>query len=168
MTRQRLFYWGFIASLALNAFFITGFLTHALHDRHGPFGPPGPPGAQGMPMADRMVEELAQTLSEPDATILKQAYNAQREVILADLTATDKMLESVRGVLAAEPFDPEQLRSAMAQGFQARQKLETDIGEVAISTLGKISADGRRRILSFDRRHGPPRDHSGPQDGPPR
>ena len=168
MNRQRLFYWGFIASLALNAFFITGFLTHALHDRHGPFGPPGPSGAQGMPMPDRMVEELAQTLSEPDAAILKQAYNAQREVILGDITASDKVLESLRGQLAAEPFDPEQLRATMAQGFQARQKLESDVGEIAISTLGKISADGRRRILSFDRRHGPQRDHRGPQDGPPR
>jgi uncharacterized membrane protein len=167
MNRQRLFYWGFIASLALNAFFITGFITHALHDRHGPFGPPGPPGAPGMPMPDRMVEDLAQTLSEPDATILKQAYNAQRDVILADLAATEKMPESVRTLLAAEPFDPDQLRAALAQGFQARQKLETDISEIAATTLGKISADGRRRILSFDRRHGPPRDHRGPQDPPP-
>ena len=70
MNRQRLTYWGLIASLALNAFFITGFVAHALHDRHGPFGPPGP---SGMPMPDRMVEDLAQNLSGPDAAILKQA-----------------------------------------------------------------------------------------------
>jgi hypothetical protein len=159
MNRQRLFYWGLIASLALNAFFITGFLAHAMHDRHSLFGPAGP---QGMPTPDRMVDELAQSLSEPDAAILKQAYSAQRDVILADLAATEKMPESVRTILGAEPFDPDQLRAAMAQGFQARQKLETDVGELAAGTLGKISADGRQRILSFDRRHGPPREHREP------
>ena len=77
------------------------------------------------------------------------------------------MPESVRAVLAAEPFDPDQLRTALAQGFQARQKLETDIAEIAAGTLSKMSADGRQRILSFDRRHGPPRDHRPPQDPPP-
>jgi uncharacterized membrane protein len=130
--------WLLILSLAINLLLIG--IVGVWVARSFFRGPPPPPEF------GRMVERMSHRLSDADAASLRGAYDAHRMQIEKLTNNVRDSRRNVRRVLEAEPFDPNNLQSAMDAVRSARSAVEEEIQGVMRDGAAKMSRDGRRRL----------------------
>ncbi|MGY4801238.1 periplasmic heavy metal sensor [Teichococcus aerofrigidensis] len=126
------------ASLALNL--VLGYLLQA--------------GPQRGPDVDRAQARIERVLSEPDRLVFHRAMEAGRPEFQAALREHRQGRPAVAEALAAEPFDPEALRAAMAQSRARWQSFSTSFENSMIQGFAAMSPEGRRRVAEDMRGRG--------------
>ncbi|MEI6556916.1 MAG: periplasmic heavy metal sensor [Rhodospirillaceae bacterium] len=139
--------WGLPLSLAFNVFLIA---VIGVHEWHRPHGPPGP---------GRMMEDIARSLPEADAAILRQRFAAE-PLLRTPFRDGRDMMTPVREAMRAEPFDPAALEAAFGGLHQDRSRFDQALERALITAATAMSPEGRRRLADH---RGPP----GPPPGPP-
>lgn len=141
MTNSKPWMWLLVASLALNVFLGVALGTQFFR---GPRNPPRPEG---------MLLDMAESLPEADARILRQALEARRSELPTDEN-TKRRFDEMRAVLSAEPFDPEAFARVSSE-FRARHERNGQIlGEVLVDAVTRMSPKGRKALAD---RPPPPR-----------
>jgi Spy/CpxP family protein refolding chaperone len=148
--------------LALNAFLLA---VIAVHETHRPPWPPGGPHGPGGP--HHIVDRLAGLLSEPDATVLRQAFAAEPLLARSPRQAMGDDRQRMRAALRAEPFDPAALAAAVERGHSERDTFDQAIGRALIKAATALSPEGRRVLAEHGGPPGPPPEHGGPPEPPP-
>lgn len=126
------------ASLALNL--VLGYLLQA--------------GPQRGPDVERAQARIERVLSEPDRLVFHRAMEAGRPEFQAALREHRQGRPAVAEALAAEPFDPEALRAAMAQSRARWQSFSTSFENSMIQGFAAMSPEGRRRVAEDMRGRG--------------
>lgn len=147
MTNSKPWLWLLVASLALNVYFGAVVGTHFFRDPRGPGPGPGP-GRPGM-----MILDMAGSLPEPDARILRQAYEAHKSQF-PDEPGQPRGFERMREILAADPFDLEAFLKEESEFRANRAREGAVIGTILAEALPKMSDEGRKRLA--DHRPPPP------------
>lgn len=141
MTNLKPWMWLLVASLALNVFLGVALGTHFFR---GPKAPPRPEG---------MLLDMAESLPEADARILRQALEARRSELSTDENPK-RRFDEMRAVLLAEPFDPEAF-SRVSSEFRAKHERNGQIiNEILIEAVTRMSPEGRKALAN---RPPPPR-----------
>ena len=137
--------WGFALSLALNIFLLT---VIGVHEWHRPHGPPDPRG---------MLEDIARSLPEADATILRRAFAADPALQQSPFRKDMDPMAALRQLLRAEPFDPQAFAAALHALHQDRNRFDQALEQALVAAATAMSPEGRRRLA----------DHRGPPGPPP-
>jgi uncharacterized membrane protein len=155
--------WLLPVSLAVNLFFAIVAI------RHQPFLHPHPPGPRDV------VGFLKANLSPADAAIMQQSFASHAAALAEVERGNQQFQDKVRSALTATPFDPEQLRGALADGRALHKAMEDSMAGAFVDAASKISPEGRAKLAASQapggfRRHGPPPDGfrgPPPPDGEP-
>ena len=132
--------WLLIGSLALNLFFIGTIGTLAV--RH--YVMPGQPAATERPRtAAGRIERLAAPLPPADA---EKPRATEAEEARA---ALNRAFERIQGALRKEPFDPAQLRAALAEVRATRPVYELVMQEIYLAAAGAMSPEGRAKLADW-------------------
>jgi uncharacterized membrane protein len=132
-----------LVSLALNLFFVGAWA--ALAWRHH-FGPPHG-GAGGSPAT--RIERLAAGLPAADAEKLRSEMRARAGKLDAATGAFRRAQMHVREALRGEPFNPDVLRSAMADARAARLAVDEAIQDVIAAASAQMAPEGRRKLADW-------------------
>lgn len=135
MTNTKPWMWLLVASLALNVFLGVTVGTHFF--REPPKGPPPRPGM--------MILDMADTLPEDDARILRQAFDAHRHEFPQDFDPA-RGFERMRKILTAEPFDLEAFLRMESEFRANREREGATIGAILSESLPKMTPEGRKRM----------------------
>lgn len=130
-------------SLAVNAFL--GAL--ALMQWHRP--PPPPP--------ESMVEDMARPLPAADADLLRQSFARHLPPSDRRPPPFEDMLIGLRAALAADPFDPERLRTVFREGRAGRDRMDDAMEAAVVEAAARMSAAGRHRLAEWRPMPPPPR-----------
>ena len=137
--------WVLPVSLAVNVFLLT---VIAVHEWRRPHGPPNP---------RRMVEDIASSLPEADATVLRQTFAAEPELQQDPFKGGADTMASLRKVLRTEPFDPVAFAAEFHKLHERRDRFEQALDRALQTAVATMSPEGRRRLA----------DHRGPPGPPP-
>lgn len=129
--------WVLLASLCLNVAF-AGYLARPW------LQPSWQPGA----MPGRMTERIAARLPKEDADILWQIYRAREPEIRALQADYMVALLKTMRVVGQTELDKPALRAAIDDARAKRIKIGETVTEVFTETLDRISAKGRRQLVS--------------------
>jgi uncharacterized membrane protein len=133
----RVLRWAFLASLALNVFFIGASATHAVRnqiDTSGHFKP-------GLKL-DAMVA----TLPPADGAKLRAALDADMDKVGVALTAYRDAQARARAALQGEPFDSPAFDQALADIRAKRQVLQQTLQAVVSKAAPTMSPEGRKQL----------------------
>lgn len=133
--------WLLLASLALNLFFIGVAVAIAVR------GPAPPP--RWDPNVFVRVERIAATLPQADATILRDAMQANHAAIDNAQTKYHTARENIHAALREDPFKIEDLRAAMAETRAARQAYDQVIQGVFADVAAEMSPTARRAVANW-------------------
>jgi uncharacterized membrane protein len=135
--------WLLIGSLALNLFFIG--TIGALAVRH--YVMPAQPAATERPRtAASRIERLAAPLPPADADTLRATFRPRASEAEEARAALNRAFERVQAALRNEPFDPVQLRAALAEVRTTRPAYELAMQEIYLAAAGAMSPEGRARL----------------------
>src|SRR5215218_3548594 len=135
--------WLLVGSLALNLFFVG--TIGALAVRH--YLMPAPQTSTERPRtAAGRIERLAAPLPAADAEKLRAAFRARETAAEGARDTLNRAFERVQSVLRTHPFDPAQLRAALADARTARPAYEQVMQEIYLSAATTMSAEGRARL----------------------
>ena len=137
--------WVLPVSLAVNVFLLT---VIAVHEWQRPHGPPNP---------RRMVEDIAKSLPEADAAVLRQTFAAEPELQRDPFKAGADLMAPLRKALRSEPFDPEAFAAEFHKFHEQRDRFEQALDRALLTAVAAMSSEGRRRLA----------DHRGPPGPPP-
>ena len=144
MTHTKPWMWLLVASLALNVFLGVTVGTHFFREP-----PKGPPARPGMFLLD-----MAESLPEDDARILRQAFEAHKGEFPGDM-GPPHGFDRMRDALVAEPFDLEAFLRMESEFRANREREGAVIGLALAEALPKMSPEGRKRLAAHPPR--PPR-----------
>jgi uncharacterized membrane protein len=145
--------WLLIGSLALNLFFIG--TVGALALRH--YVMPAQPAATERPRtAAARIERMAAPLPPADAEKLRATFRARAAEAEDARTALNRAFERIQAALRKEPYDPAQLRTALAEVRAMRPAYELVMQEIYLAAAGVMSAEGRARLADWP----PPRQNT--------
>ena len=130
--------------MLVNAFLL-GVGTQLLDHHHDHPPPPDP---------DQMIAEMSQHLDPPDARILRQAFEKQRQALEEDHSPQD-MHRKVRDALRAEPFDANQLQAVFDNEERHHKDHGAAIGHMIVEAASNMSPEGRHRLAEFRPGPGP-------------
>lgn len=135
--------WLLVGSLALNLFFIGTIGALAL--RHYVVAPQ--PAATERPRtAAARIERLAAPLPTADADKLRIAFRAREGVAEGARDTLNRAFDHIQAALRAQPFDPAQLRAALAEARAARPGYEQVMQEIYLAAATTMSAEGRVKL----------------------
>ena len=135
--------WLLVGSLALNLFFIG--TVGALAVRH--YVMPAQPSAIERPRtAAARIERLAAPLPAADAQKLRDAFRAREAGAEAARDTLNRAFDRANAVLRAQPFDPAQLRTALADMRAARPGYDQVMQEIYLAAASAMSAEGRAKL----------------------
>jgi uncharacterized membrane protein len=135
--------WLFVGSLALNLFFVG--TIGALAVRH--YVMPVPPATTERPRtAAARIDRLAAPLPAADAEKLRTAFRAREAAAEGARDTLNRAFERVQTVLRTQPFDPAQLRAALADVRTARPAYEQVMQEIYLSAATDMSPEGRAKL----------------------
>ena len=135
--------WLLVGSLALNLFFIG--TVGALAVRH--YLMPAQPSATERPRtAAARIERLAAPLPAADAQKLRDAFRAREAGAEAARDTLNRAFDRANAVLRAQPFDPAQLRAALAEVRAARPGYDQVMQEIYLAAATAMSAEGRAKL----------------------
>jgi uncharacterized membrane protein len=138
--------WLLVASLALNLFFIG--TIGALAIRH--YATPVQPAATERPRtAAARIERLAAALPSADADKLRAAFRARETAAEGAREALNRAIERIQSGLRAQPFDPAQLRVAMAEARALRPPYEQVMHEILVAAAEAMSQEGRVKLADW-------------------
>jgi uncharacterized membrane protein len=146
MLEDRSSRWLLVGSLALNLFFV-GTLG-ALAVRHYVMAAPQAATERPRTAAAR-IERLAAPLPAADAEKLRAAFRAREAVAEGARDTLNRAFERMQGVLRAQPFDPAQLRAALADVRAARLPYEQVMQEIYLAAATAMSPEGRARLTDW-------------------
>ena len=132
--------WLLLGSLALNLFFIGWVVAMAIRQ------PPAPVWDRNVFVR---VERLAATLPAADAAILRSEIDASRQQLDGAQNRYRDSQREIRAAIRSEPYNPEAVRSAMAQTRAARQAFDQMIQGVFVEATTKMSAAGRKAVADW-------------------
>jgi uncharacterized membrane protein len=133
--------WILFVSLALNVFLLgawaaQGWRHYALANR-APLNPAG------------RIERLAEALPPADAEKLRTEFRAHQGKVETAVTLFRQAQRRMGEALRAEPFNPEALRTAMAEARAARGQLDAALQEVIASAVATMTPEGRRNLADW-------------------
>lgn len=131
-----------LVSLALNLFFVGAWAALAWRHHFGPHH-----GGGGTPAA--RIERLAAALPAADAEKLRGEMRARAGKLDAATGAFRRAQMHVREALRAEPFNPDALRSAMADARAARLTVDEAIQDVIAAASAQMAPEGRRKLADW-------------------
>jgi uncharacterized membrane protein len=136
----RLLRWAFLASLAINLFFIGVSATHAVRNQ---IDTPGhfKPGLR--------LDAMVATLPPADGAKLRAALDADMDKVGSALGAYRDAQAIARAALQAEPFDAAALERALADIRAKRAVLQQNLQAVVSKAAPEMSADGRKRLADW-------------------
>jgi uncharacterized membrane protein len=138
--------WLLIGSLALNLFFIGTIGSLAVRQ----YLMPAQPAAGERPRtAAARIERLAAPLPAADAEQLRTAFRARATAAESARDALNAALEHLQGALRMQPFDPAQLRAALAEIRTARPMYEQVMGEIYLTGASAMSPEGRIKLADW-------------------
>ena len=138
--------WLLVGSLALNLFFI-GTLG-ALAVRH--YVLPTQPAATERPRtAAARIDRLAAPLPAADAEKLRAAFRAREAPAESARDTLNRAFERMQAALRAQPFDPAQLRTALADVRMARPAYEQVMQEIYLAGASAMSPEGRIKLADW-------------------
>ena len=138
--------WLLIGSLALNLFFIG--TVGSLAVRH--YVIPGQPAAtERQRTAAARIERMAAPLPPDDAEKLRATFRARAAEAEDARTALNRAFERIQAALRREPFDPAQLRVALAEVRSTRPAYELVMQEIYLAAAGAMSPEGRARLADW-------------------
>src|SRR5262249_36981603 len=110
-------------------------------------------GPSSPPTYDRdvfvRVERLSATLPAKDGAILKSLVEANRNAIYEAQRSHRAAQNTIRDALRQEPFDPQAMRTAMAQTRAARQTFDQVIQGVIAGAASEMSPAGRNALADW-------------------
>jgi uncharacterized membrane protein len=143
MLEDRSSRWLLVGSLALNLFFVG--TIGALAVRH--YVMPAPQAAAERPRtAAARIERLAAPLPAADAEKLRVAFRAREAAAEGARDTLNRAFERMQAALRAQPFDPAQLRVALADVRAARPPYEQVMQEIYLAAATAMSPEGRARL----------------------
>lgn len=138
--------WLLVCSLALNLFFIGTIGSLAVRR----YVMPAQPAATERPRtAAARIERLAAPLSAADAEKLRAAFRVRETAAENARGAVNTALEHLQGALRMQPFDPVQLRAALAEIRTARPVYEQVMGEIYLNGASAMSPEGRIKLADW-------------------
>jgi uncharacterized membrane protein len=138
--------WLLIGSLALNLFFIG--TVGALAVRH--YVVPVQPAATERPRtAAARIERLAAPLPPADAEKLRATFRPRAAEAEDARAALNRAFERIQTALRKEPFDPAQLRTALAEVRTTRPAYELVMQEIYLAAAGAMSPEGRAKLADW-------------------
>lgn len=135
--------WLLVGSLALNLFFIGTLGALAL--RHYVM-PAQQTAAERPRTAAARIERLAAPLPVADADKLRIAFRAREGAAEGARDTLNRAFERVQAALRAQPFEPAQLRAALAEVRAVRPAYEQAMQEIYLAAAITMSAEGRARL----------------------
>jgi uncharacterized membrane protein len=138
--------WLLVGSLALNLFFVGTIGALAL--RH--YVMPAPQAAAERPRtAAARIERLAAPLPAADAEKLRAAFQGRAAAAEGARDTLNGAFERMQAALRAQPFDPAQLRIALADVRTARPAYEQVMQEIYLAAATSMSPEGRARLTDW-------------------
>jgi uncharacterized membrane protein len=138
--------WLLIVSLALNLFFVGAAGTLAA--RH--YVTSAQPTATERPRtAIARIERLAAPLPPADAEKLRAAYRAQAITAEGSRDAVNRALEHLQAALRRQPFDLEELRTALTEIRTTRPLYEQVMREIYLAAVAEMSTEGRIKLADW-------------------
>ena len=138
--------WLLIGSLALNLFFIGTIGSLAV--RH--YVMAAQPAATERPRtAAARIERLAAPLPPADAEKLRATFRPRASEAEAARVALIRAFERIQAALRKEPFDPAQLRAALAEVRAMRPAYELVMQEIYLAAAGAMSPEGRAKLADW-------------------
>lgn len=139
--------WLLIVSLALNLFFIGTAATLAF--RH--YVKPAQPAGTLIPArtAAARIERLAAPLPAADAEKLRASFRQQESAAEAARTTLNKTLDNLQATLRKQPYDPAELRAALAQIRTTRPAYEALMAEIYSRGVDAMSPEGRTKLADW-------------------
>jgi uncharacterized membrane protein len=138
--------WLLVGSLALNLFFIG--TIGALAVRHYVI-PPQPTTTERPRTAAARIERLAAPLPAPDAAKLRDAFRAREAAAENARDVLNRALEHFQTALRVQPFDPVQLRAALAEIRAARPVYEQVMADIYLAGASAMSPEGRAKLADW-------------------
>ena len=138
--------WLLIGSLALNLFFIGTIGSLAV--RH--YVMSAQPAATERPRtAAARIERLAAPLPPADAEKLRATFRPRAAESEEARAALNRAFERIQAALRKEPFDPAQLRAALAEVRTTRTAYELVMQEIYLAAAGAMSPEGRAKLADW-------------------
>jgi len=138
--------WLLVGSLALNLFFVGTLGALAL--RH--YVLPAPQATSERPRtAAARIERLVALLPAADAEKLRTAFRAREGAAEGARETLNRAFERMQAALRAQPFDPAQLRTALADVRTARPAYEQVMQEIYLSAATAMSPEGRAKLADW-------------------
>jgi uncharacterized membrane protein len=138
--------WLLIGSLALNLFFIGTIGSLAV--RH--YVMSAQPAASERPRtAAARIERLAAPLPPADAEKLRATFRPRAAEAEEARAALNRAFERIQAALRKEPFDPAQLRAALAEVRATRPVYELAMQEIYLAAAGAMSPEGRAKLADW-------------------
>jgi uncharacterized membrane protein len=144
--------WLLIGSLALNLFFIG--TIGALAVRHA-VAPAQPAATERPRTAAARIERLAAPLPAADADKLREAFRPREAAAEAARGNLNRAFERMQAALRAQPFNPDELRGAMADIRAVRPAYEQAMQEVLAAGAIAMSPEGRAKLAEWPPRPAP-------------
>ncbi len=132
--------WLLLGSLALNLFFVGMAVAVAVR---------APAKPRWDPNVFVRVERIAETLPPSDATIVRDAMEADHDAIDKSQTAYYAAREDIHETLRQDPFKVADMRAAMAKMRAARQHFDEIIQGVFADAAPKMSSAGRHALADW-------------------
>ena len=138
--------WLLVGSLALNLFFVG--TIGALAVRH--YVMPATQATTERPRtAAARIDRLAAPLPAADADKLRAAFRAREAAAEGARDTLNRAFERMQAALRAQPFDPAQLRGALADVRTGRPPYEQVMQEIYLSAATAMSPEGRARLTDW-------------------
>ncbi len=133
--------WLLLGSLALNLFFIGLAIAFAIRE----------PASTSTYDRDVFVRigRLASSLPPADASVLRTEIESNRPAVQEAQRGHRAAQNVIRDALRQDPFDPQAMRTAMAQTRAARQTFDQVIQGVIASAATKMSQAGRNALADW-------------------
>jgi uncharacterized membrane protein len=142
-TRMR---WLLLGSVALNLFFVGA--AGAVAFRYQSPVPLATVERIDHSLAGRL-DRIAASLPPADAEIMRAQLRGDVEKIAAAQADLRLSQEDVRKSLRMEPFDPDAVRTAMAENRTAREYFEQALHDMIASAAAKMTVVGRNKLADW-------------------
>jgi uncharacterized membrane protein len=138
--------WLLLGSLALNLFFV-GAAGAVAYRYTGPV-PLANVSRIEHSLASRL-NRIAASLPATDAKIMRSQLRAEEEKVATAQADLRLSQEEVRNSLRAEPFDPDAVRTAMADNRVARENFDEILHDMIASAAVRMSVVGRNKLAEW-------------------
>jgi uncharacterized membrane protein len=137
--------WLLLGSLGLNLFFVGAAGAVALR-----YTSPVPlVHVARMHQSGDWLTRVTATLPSTDAQVIRSELDAEASKVAAARANLRLSREDLRNSLRADPFDPEAVRTAMAESRAARENFDLLMHDMIATAAPKMSVVGRNKLADW-------------------